>query len=381
MATEKREKATPRKLRKAREKGQVPRSRDFAVAVGLLVALQVILLAMPGWRRQLAALFGVAFAALQSAPGGEGGATLDAALDLALPAAARLTMLMLLPLLATPVCVLGGSLLWGGWTVSTHSLMPRVQRLSPLANAKRLLSMRHIGTFLLGTLKTVTLAFALWLALRAGFAAMLHLLTLPLGAAVRTAGVQLFGVIAALLGIVMLFGIADAPMQRFLFMRQQRMSKQEVKQENKDSEGSPEVRRRIRQLQRQFAMRGLRRSVPQADVVIVNPEHYAVALKYDTARAEAPFVVAKGVDEMAMAIRRIAEAHHIEVLPLAPLARAVYYTSQIDQQIPAGLYRAVAIVLSYVMQLDAYRRGERRRRPVRPATVPVPAALVQPIES
>jgi flagellar biosynthetic protein FlhB len=165
------------------------------------------------------------------------------------------------------------------------------------------------------------------------------------------------------------------PLQSFLFARGQRMSKQEVKEEYKSSEGKPEVKQRIRQIQQQLARRNVNKTVPTADVVIVNPEHYAVALKYDTSRAEAPFVVAKGIDEMALYIKSVAAKHKIETVTLPPLARAIYNTSQVQQQIPAQLYQAVSQVLNYVLQLNAFRDGRRQAPPRFPNEVVVPSQL------
>jgi flagellar biosynthetic protein FlhB len=175
--------------------------------------------------------------------------------------------------------------------------------------------------------------------------------------------------------VFILFAAIDVPLQAFLFGQGQRMSKQEQKEEHKTNEGRPEVRQRIRQLQNQLARRSVRKTVPGADVVIVNPEHYAVALKYDSKRAEAPFVVAKGVDEMALYIRRVAAEHKIETLALPPLARAIYNTSQVQQQIPAQLYQAVSQVLNYVLQLNAFRDGRRQAPPRFPNEVAVPPHL------
>jgi flagellar biosynthetic protein FlhB len=179
----------------------------------------------------------------------------------------------------------------------------------------------------------------------------------------------------AMVAVFVVFALVDVPVQAFLFTKNQRMSKQELKEEHKSTEGKPEVKQRIRQLQHQLAQRSVRKSVPTADVVIVNPEHYAVALKYDTDRAEAPFVVAKGVDEMALYIRRIAREHNIETLSLPPLARAIYNTSQVQQQIPAQLYQAVSQVLNYVLQLNAFRAGRRQAPPRFPNEVVVPSHL------
>jgi flagellar biosynthetic protein FlhB len=198
---------------------------------------------------------------------------------------------------------------------------------------------------------------------------------LPLGDALVRGAAMMFDGLMAMVAVFVLFAVVDVPVQAFLFAKNQRMSKQEVKEEHKSTEGRPEVRQRIRQLQHQLARRGVRKTVPTADVVIVNPEHYAVALKYDTRRAEAPFVVAKGVDEMALYIRQVANEHRIETLALPPLARAIYNTSQVQQQIPAALYQAVSQVLNYVLQLNAFRAGRRQAPPRFPNEVAVPPHL------
>jgi flagellar biosynthetic protein FlhB len=180
--------------------------------------------------------------------------------------------------------------------------------------------------------------------------------------------------------VFVLFAVIDVPLQAFLFARGQRMTKQEVKEEHKSNEGRPEVRQRIRQLQHAMARRSVKKTVPNADVVIVNPEHYAVALKYDVKRAEAPFVVAKGLDEMALYIKRVALEHKVEVLTLPPLARAIYNTSQVQQQIPAQLYQAVSQVLNYVLQLKAFQSGRRQAPPRFPNEVAVPPHLSEVTE-
>lgn len=182
----------------------------------------------------------------------------------------------------------------------------------------------------------------------------------------------------ALAALLVVFAFIDAPLQHFFFMRGQRMSKHELKEEHKQQEGRPEVRQRIRQLQRALAQRAVRKTVPEADVVIVNPEHYAVALRYDERRAEALFVVAKGVDEMALFIRDIAREHGVQTMTLPPLARALYNSAQVQQQIPAALYQVVAQVLSYVMQLKAFQGGRRQSAPTPPTDLPVPAHLSDP---
>jgi flagellar biosynthetic protein FlhB len=202
-----------------------------------------------------------------------------------------------------------------------------------------------------------------------------QLQAMPLTMAMTDGAALMLDGIMSLVMIFVLFAVIDVPAQAFFHARNQRMSKQDLKDEHKSSEGRPEVKGRIRQLQRAMSQRAARKTVPTADVVVVNPEHYAVALKYDETRAEAPFVVAKGVDELALYIRQIAEEHGIEVLRLAPLARAIYNTAQVNQQIPVPLYQAVSQVLHYVLQLKAFRSGGRPQQPLFPDQIVVPTSM------
>ncbi len=160
----------------------------------------------------------------------------------------------------------------------------------------------------------------------------------------------------------MIFVVAiDVPYQIFDHGKKMKMTLQEVKDEMKDTEGKPEVKGRVRQMQRQLAQRRMMSAVPEADVVITNPEHFSVALKYDVEAGGAPIVVAKGVDFMAIKIREIANAHDVMILPSPPLARAIYFTTEIDEEIPGNLYLAVAQVLAYIFQLRTHNKGEGRR--------------------
>ncbi len=184
-----------------------------------------------------------------------------------------------------------------------------------------------------------------------------------------------FDLAVSLLLVFLLFSLIDIPLQRFFFLKKMRMTKQERKEEHKNQEGRPEVKARIRQLQRQLAQRQVAKVIKDADVVIVNPTHYAVALRYDRKKAEAPFVIARGVDEMALYIRKLAQGQGLEVLEVPPLARAVYFSTQVNQQIPAPLYTAVAHVLTYILQLKAWREGRRRARPELARNLDIPEAL------
>lgn len=366
---DKTEKASPQKLRKAREQGQIARSKDVATALGLLVALKVTVFMMPRYLQDFREVFAVSLADL----GGEG--TLDNSLMLAGPAAMMLLVKMLLPLAAVPLAVLIASTVPGGFSFHAGHMAPKLDRLNPLTNLGRLFTGKHWSDLGLSVAKAVVLGLVIYHMAHDAVGAYVRLQGLPMGDALLGGANLMLDAVMAMCAVFLLFALLDAPMQRFFFLRGQRMSKQDLKEEYKTQEGRPEVRQRIRQLQRAMSRRGVRKSVPTADVVIVNPEHYAVALKYDEHRAEAPFVVAKGVDEMALYIRQVAAEHAVEVVPLPPLARALYNTSQVNQQIPAALYRAVALVLTYVLQLDAFRTGRRPSEPPLPHDLAVPAHL------
>lgn len=366
---DKTEKASSQKLRKAREQGQVVRSKDLATAVGILVSLKLFVMLLPGYLESFRALFHLVYVPLGAA------GAMENALSVVFGAAAMLLVKMVLPLLGVPLAIVLASVVPGGFVFATSNLMPKLDRFDPLRNLGQLASAKHWSTVATSVAKSVVLAIVLVHVVRSGLSAWVDLQRMPLSdGLVKGAGMMLDGVMA-LVAVFLLFAIIDVPLQSFLFARSQRMSKQEVKEEYKSTEGKPEVRARIRQLQQQMARRNVNKTVPTADVVIVNPEHYAVALKYDADRAEAPFVVAKGVDEMALYIKTIAAKHKIETLTLPPLARAIYNTSQVQQQIPAALYQAVSQVLNYVLQLNAFRAGRRQAPPRFPNEVAVPAHL------
>jgi flagellar biosynthetic protein FlhB len=371
---DKSEKASAKKLAQAREQGQVVRSKDLATAIGILASLKLFVILLPGYLDSFRALFQMVFVPL----GGAG--DLENAMSVVWSAAAILLAKMLLPLFGVTLSVVLASLIPGGWNFSTAVLAPDFSKFSPVANLGRLASGKHWTGIATSIAKAALLAIVLVHVVRSGMMSWIELQRLPLTDALLRGSTQMFDGLMAMISIFLLFAVIDVPLQAFMFARSQRMSKQEVKEEYKSNEGKPEVRQRIRQLQQQLARRNVNKTVPTADVVIVNPEHYAVALKYDTNRAEAPFVVAKGIDEMALYIRMVAAKHQIETVALPPLARAIYNTSQVQQQIPAALYQAVSQVLNYVLQLNAFRAGRRQAAPRFPDEVAVPAHLSEVIE-
>jgi flagellar biosynthetic protein FlhB len=300
---------------------------------------------------------------------------IDNAMSTVFSSSMWLLIKMLLPLFVVPLFIMLGAMVPGGWVVSTTHWEPKLSRMSPAANIGRLFSAKHAFETAISVGKAGVLIAVLIHVARSSVPDYTQLQMMTIGQAMlKGSGLMLDGLMS-MVAVFVIFALIDVPAQAWFFAKNQRMSKQDLKEEHKSTEGRPEVKNRIRQLQRALARRSARKSVPSADVVIVNPEHYAVALKYDLAKAEAPFVIAKGVDEMALYIKQLAAEFKIEVMELPPLARAIYNTSQVNQQIPVQLYQAVSQVLNYVLQLQAFRTGRRAAEPERPKEVVVPTSM------
>lgn len=366
---DKSEKASQQKLKKSREEGQVVRSRDLATALGILVTLKLFVWLLPSYLTDFRELFHQSFAQFDSQ------GSLENTMSTIFMSSMWLLLKMVLPLFAVPLAIVLGGLVPGGWVFTGKHWEPKLERFSPVTNLGRLFSGKHAFEFGLSLAKSGVLIWVLVHVATTSVRDYTRLQGMPLNEALLNGSALMLDGLMALVAVFVLFAIVDVPAQAFFFAKNQRMSKQDLKEEYKSSEGRPEVRQRVRQLQRALAQRAARKTVPNADVVIVNPEHYAVALKYDEQRAEAPYVLAKGVDEMALFIRQIAQEHQIEVLPLPPLARAIYNTSQVNQQIPVQLYQAVSQVLNYVLQIKAFRAGRRQAEPGLPLDVDVPSSM------
>ena len=278
----------------------------------------------------------------------------------------------MLPLLILMmVAGLASSLAIGGLVLSSKAIGLKANRMNPLSGLKRMFSaqslielVKSIAKFLLVTGVSVGV---MWSVLSETMA----LSQLPMEAALSS-GSRIVGLSLLLIGCSLAVVAAiDVPYQIAAFNKKLRMTKQEVRDEMKDSEGKPEVKSRVRQLQQEISRRRMLADVPEADVIITNPEHFAVAVKYDSARNGAPMVLAKGVDEMAMRIREVARANKVVQVQSPPLARALFYTVQVGGEVPQALYVAVAQVLAYVYQLKSYRAGAAPEVPVyREAQIP-----------
>jgi len=338
--------ASQRKIDKARREGQVARSRDLGHlgALGLGIAL----LALTGGT--LVDASGRLFAA---------GLRFDAT-RLATPGAmvehlveqSTQMMWLLAPVFGIVViAALASGLLAGGWNFSMKALEPSFDKFNPLSGFGRLFSLQQLAT----TLKACLLAVVLGVvgAVYLGQYWMEHaaLLTLPLPAALAESGRLVMGGLLLVLVVLALFALIDVPLQRQLLMRRLRMSVEEMKKEYKEVEGNAEVKAKLKLKMREMANRRMLAAVPQADLVVMNPTHFAVALKYDEATMAAPRVVAKGADLIAFKIRDLAREHQVPVLQAPPLARALYTHCELDHEVPARLFTAVAQVLAWVYQV------------------------------
>ncbi|MGN0903020.1 MAG: flagellar biosynthesis protein FlhB, partial [Succinivibrio sp.] len=261
------------------------------------------------------------------------------------------------------ICAIVGSIFLGGFNFAQEALKPKFNKLNPISGISRIFSLNSIVELIKGICKVAFIGAFCYFALSGRLTEVMSLSFLDPIAAIRRAITLLFQfmviIVCAMLPIVLI----DVPYQKWHYIKQLRMSKQEVKDEYKDTEGNPQIKGKIKQLQFQMAARRMMQNVPKADVVVTNPTHYAVAIKYDVDGTTAPLVVAKGVDEIAEKIKEIARETDVPVLPLPPLARSLYYTTELDHEIPRGLFKAVAQVLAWVMGMKAFKEGKSRQRP------------------
>lgn len=345
---EKTQPATPKKLQEAREKGDVPRSRELSTSLLMLGAVAMLFFAGQHLTASIGQIFTDQFS-VSRANIFDDYYSINAFMRANIDALAAL-----LPILLGFACLaVAGPLALGGWAFSVEAISAKWNRLSPLAGIKRIFGPRGLVEMLKALAK-----FFLIL----GFAAVAvavefdEIKSLGLGAIMSDMARStdlVFQVFAVTAFATLFISLIDVPFQLWEYQRKHRMSFQDIKDELKQHEGSPETRARISNLQQEMANRRMMEDVPKADVIVTNPEHYSVALKFDANTMSAPVVMAVGADLMAFRIREIAKQHDIVVVEAPPLARALYHNTKPGNEIPAGLYLAVAKVLAYVFGIDA----------------------------
>lgn len=366
---EKTESPSQRKLDKSREEGQVARSRELSTFM--------VLLAGGAGLWMMGAILGQGLLRLLRE-----GLSLERDLafhsGLLLPHLGALStgvLLTFLPLLALLMAVaLFSPLLMNGWLFSLKPLQPSLGKLNPLKGIGRMFSGNSLMELAKAIGKSVVVggigAWVVW----HNRDAVLQLVTMPAVQSIPQMGDLIWWSFAAIMLGMLLIVAIDVPFQLYEHTRKLKMTRQEVRQEAKETEGDPQVKGRIRSMQRELARRRMMSAIPTADVVVTNPTHYAVALKYSENKMRAPVVVAKGSHLLAARIREIARQHNVPILEAPPLARALHKHCELGAAIPEALYTAVAEVLAYVYQLHRYqKRGGTK--PVLPDALPVPPGL------
>ncbi|MFC4598956.1 flagellar biosynthesis protein FlhB [Cohnella hongkongensis] len=350
FAGEKTEKATPKKRQESRKKGQVAKSVEIPSTLILLACICFLVMVGPFLEKQLLSLIGDAFLHRLNMQ-----VTDSNVLALFNHYAIQMLILMAPVFIIVVVIAFAANYVQIGWLFTFEPLQPKLEKLNPISGAKNLFGMRSLVEFLKSGLKLVCVAVIVFMVLWSERKRLLDLAFLPIPdifAFVTSLTVRLGLFIAVLLFIL---AIGDMMYQRYEYEKNLRMSKQDIKDEHKNVEGNPLIKAKIRERQRRMALMRMMQEVPGADVVITNPTHFAVALKYDAAKMDAPTVVAKGQDYIALRIREIAKQNDVITMENKPLARALFERTEVGQSVPADLFQAVAEVLAYVYRLKGRR--------------------------
>ncbi|MGN4050120.1 flagellar biosynthesis protein FlhB [Pseudomonas sp. SM4] len=367
---DKTEDPTEKRKKDSREKGEIARSKELNTLAVMLAGAGGLLIFGGMLAQDLMELMRMNFTLTREVIMDERsmGAFLLNSGKIALVAIQPVMITLLLAALLGPIAL-------GGWLFAAGSMAPKFSRMNPGAGLKRMFSMKAIVELLKALAKFfIVLAVAL-VVLSSDVDDLLRIAHEPLDQAIIHS-VLLVGwsTLWMACGLILIAAV-DVPVQLWESMKKLKMTKQEVRDEHKDQEGKPEVKQRIRQLQREMSQRRMMAAVPDADVVITNPTHYAVALKYDAEKGGAPLLLAKGNDFLALKIREIAVANNVMLLESPALARSIYYSTELDEEIPGGLYLAVAQVLAYVYQIRQYRAGKGKRPDPLKDDLPIPPDL------
>jgi flagellar biosynthetic protein FlhB len=366
-AAERTERATPKRLQEAREKGHVARSRELSTMAVLMAAAGGLFVMGD---RLVGGIMEVMRDAFQS-PRAE---LMDVnAMPVKLEQAIFDSFLALAPflILVTLVAVLAPMAV-GGWSFSAKAFAFRWEKLDPIKGLGRVFSLRGLVELAKALTKFIVVLAVALAFLWSNVDGLLSLGSQYVESGLVHAGELLRWAFLLMSCAMIVVAAADAPFQLWDYQRQLKMTRQEIRDEYRETDGSPEMKRRVREVRQEMARRRMMEAVPKADVVITNPTHYAVALRYEQHRMAAPIVVARGKDLVAQQIRQVAIDHRVPIVSAPPLARALYHSTRLEQQIPTGLFLAVAQVLAYAYQL---RRHPHRRRRSNFNDLPIPDDL------
>ena len=366
---EKTETASPRRLERAREEGDVPRSRELATCTILLAAGVGMWMMGEGVVAQIKHMLTASMSFDRAH-----------AFDMELLLARSITHLGDVLYAFTPIVVLllivalGSPLLIGGWLFSAKALEPNFGKMNPISGLSNMISIRAAVELGKAIAKTLLISLVAWIVISNQLDAMMGLGLEPLKSGVEHLVHLLLVSFLSIVGALVLIAFIDVPYQMWQYAHKLKMTREEVRQEAKESDGNPEIKAKIRAQQREMARRRMMAQVPSADVVVTNPTHYSVAIKYDDGAMRAPRVVAKGAGEVALKIREIASENNVPLMETPALARALYRHTELGDEIPEALYISVAEVLAYVFQLRAFKQ-HGGYRPEVPTDIEVPPHL------
>lgn len=364
---EKTEQPTEKRLRDSREQGQVPRSRELATALVFGSGVLVLMLLGAGIGKGVAAWLAAALANVGTRVGdprllpGQFFDLLGSLLLIALPVA-----------IAALIASLLAPTLLGGFNWSNKALVPDFSKLDPIKGLKRIYGREGLAEFVRSLLRVAVIGGFATYAIVGIAPGLLSLMHQPLQTSIGQGFSMALQILIAMAVGLFLIALGDAPYQLWSNRQKLLMSRQELRDEMKESEGSPELKGKVRRLQQEMSQRRMMEDVPSADAIVVNPTHYAIAIRYDAMQMRAPLVVAKGVDLVAQTIRTVGERHRVPIISSPALARSLYAQVQIGREIPVDLYAAVAQVLTYVHQLRQWRRHGGRYPELPPITLPDP---------
>ncbi|RLU06672.1 flagellar biosynthesis protein FlhB [Pseudomonas prosekii] len=367
---DKTEDPTEKKKKDAREKGETVRSKELNTLAIMLVGASALLIFGGALAEKLMGLMSLNFSLPRDVvldPNYMGRYLMQSGL-VALLAIQPIMISLVLAALIGPISL-------GGWLFAASGLAPKFSRMNPLSGLKRMFSTKALVELLKAFAKFIIVLFVALAVLSSDIDDLQRIAHEPLEMAIiHSLQVVGWSTLWMACGLIIIAAV-DVPVQLWEGHKKLLMTKQEVRDEHKDQEGKPEVKQRIRQLQREMSQRRMMAAIPEADVVITNPTHYAVALKYDPEKGGAPMLLAKGSDFLALKIREIAVANEVLLLESPALARSIYYSTELDQEIPGGLYLAVAQVLAYVYQIRQHRAGKGKRPDPLKDDLPIPPDL------
>ncbi|WP_415759646.1 flagellar biosynthesis protein FlhB [Pseudomonas sp. LT1P18] len=367
---DKTEDPTDKKKKDAREKGEIARSKELNTLAIMLAGAGGLLIFGGALAQDLMELMRLNFSLSREV-------LLDQrSMGIYLLHSGQIALLAIQPVMITLLlAALIGPISLGGWLFSAGTMAPKFSRMNPGAGLKRMFSSKAIAELLKALAKFFIVLFVALAVLSSDIDDLLRIAHEPLDMAIiHSLQVVGWSTLWMACGLIIIAAV-DVPIQLWESIKKLKMTKQEVRDEHKDQEGRPEVKQRIRQLQREMSQRRMMAAIPDADVVITNPTHYAVALKYDPDKGGAPMLIAKGSDFLALKIREIAVANEVLLLESPALARSIYYSTELDQEIPGGLYLAVAQVLAYVYQIRQHRAGKGKRPDPLKGDLPIPPDL------